>query len=374
MDILTRFRFAQQVLLPELKDLAGPLSPELKLFAKTLATAELDSFLSHPERGLVGCPRHSLLKIFRAFIAKAIFNLTTTRALLHQLAQNQMLRMMCGWEFPSEIPSEATFSRAFTFFAQENLAELVRQNLVKEYYEDRVIGHVSRDSSDIPAREKATPVKKDTTHSPRKRGRPRKGEEVDPKPQRRIERQQTMDLPEMLADLPKNCDFGSKKKGERAQYHWKGYKIHCDVSDEGIVLSAILTSASVHDSQCGLPLIEMTGQRFNVLYELMDSAYDVEEIKARCRALGHLPIIDENYRRNTEKRDAAREEALACKVLNITYPEEIRYKIRTVVERTFSRLKDEFGARMVRYRGTFKVACHLSFGLLALTIDQCFST
>lgn len=57
----------------------------------------------------------------------------------------------------------------------------------------------------------------------------------------------------------------------------------------------------MHDSQCGLPLIEMTGLRFNVRYELMDSAYDVEEIKARCRAFGHLPIIDkiiEGIRKN----------------------------------------------------------------------------
>jgi hypothetical protein len=123
--------------------------------------------------------------------------------------------MVCGWEFPSEIPSEATFSRAFTFFAQENLPELVRQNLVKEYYEDRVIGHVSRDSSDIPAREKATPVKEEITPSPRKRGRPGNGEEVDPKPQRRIERQQTMDLPEMLADCLKVA-ISARKRRENA--------------------------------------------------------------------------------------------------------------------------------------------------------------
>ncbi len=48
----------------------------------------------------------------------------------------------------------------------------------------------------------------------------------------------------------------------------------------------------------------------------------------------------------------------------------VRYRIRTVVERTNARLKDEFGARHVRVRGPTKVACHLMFGLLALAADQ----
>ena len=41
-----------------------------------------------------------------------------------------------------------------------------------------------------------------------------------------------------------------------------------------------------------------------------------------------------------------------------------------MVERVYSRLKDEFGARMVRVRGASKVMAHLMFGVLALTVDQ----
>ena len=48
----------------------------------------------------------------------------------------------------------------------------------------------------------------------------------------------------------------------------------------------------------------------------------------------------------------------------------VRYRIRTTVEMTNARLKDEFGARHVRVRGPTKVACHLMFGLLTLTADQ----
>ena len=48
----------------------------------------------------------------------------------------------------------------------------------------------------------------------------------------------------------------------------------------------------------------------------------------------------------------------------------VRYNERTAVERVNGRLKDEFGARMIRVRGHAKVMCHLMFGVLALTADQ----
>ena len=50
--------------------------------------------------------------------------------------------------------------------------------------------------------------------------------------------------------------------------------------------------------------------------------------------------------------------------------EKRRYRQRTTVERAYSRLKDEFGARTVRVRGPQKVFAHLMFGVLALTVDR----
>ncbi len=41
-----------------------------------------------------------------------------------------------------------------------------------------------------------------------------------------------------------------------------------------------------------------------------------------------------------------------------------------MVERVYSRLKDEFGARFIRVRGAGKIMAHLMFGVLALTVDQ----
>jgi hypothetical protein len=50
--------------------------------------------------------------------------------------------------------------------------------------------------------------------------------------------------------------------------------------------------------------------------------------------------------------------------------ERIRFRQRTSVERVNARLKDEFGARSIRYRGAAKILAHLMFGVLALTVDQ----
>ncbi len=59
----------------------------------------------------------------------------------------------------------------------------------------------------------------------------------------------------------------------------EGHKLHLDVTDNGIPVSAIVTGANVHDSQVAIPLERMTEQRVNHLYSLMDSAYDAKPIR-----------------------------------------------------------------------------------------------
>lgn len=74
------------------------------------------------------------------------------------------------------------------------------------------------------------------------------------------------------------------------------------------------------------------------------------------RSLGHVPLIDHNAR-GGEKEQFEPGDA-------------VRYKERTVAERSNARLKDEFGGCNTRVRGSDKVMSHLMFGLLALTADQ----
>ena len=74
--------------------------------------------------------------------------------------------------------------------------------------------------------------------------------------------------------------------------YWNGYKLHLDTVDTGIPVSAIITSASVHDNQVAIPLVTLSAKKITNLYDLMDSAYDVPAIIDHSKALGHVPLVE----------------------------------------------------------------------------------
>jgi len=90
----------------------------------------------------------------------------------------------------------------------------------------------------------------------------------------------------MLRELPRQCDTGAKTSGDGHPKYWQGYKLHLDVADGQIPIRAILTSASLHDSQAAIPLTTMTSRRVTYCYDLMDAAYDAQEILEHCRKSG----------------------------------------------------------------------------------------
>ena len=358
----------QGTLFPWLTEELGPLTDMHKKVVTTLELAGVEAFVQ-VWPGLPGRPPCDRAALARAFIAKAVLGLPMTAMLIERLAVDKQLRRLCGWEHPGELPSEATFSRAFAEFARSALPCRLHEALIKHSYEDRLVGHLARDSTAIEAREK--PVKSAApAPSKRKRGRPRKGEVVAKKEPRRIERQATMSLAEMLADLPKHCAVGTKRNAKGHTISWIGYKLHLDIADGDVPISALLTSASLHDSQAAIPLATMSAGRVTNLYDLMDSAYEVAEITAKSRALGHVPIIDPHPRSLPGGKQALAAEARARCKAGYVPAEAVRYNQRSSAERVNARLKDEFGARNLWVRGDAKVFCHLMFGVLALTIDQ----
>ena len=88
--------------------------------------------------------------------------------------------------------------------------------------------------------------------------------------------------------------MGSKKNRKGYKETWIGYKLHIDTADGDIPVHAILTSASVHDSQVAIPLMTI-GARVSYLYDLMDAAYDAAAIHDHSRTLGHQPIVDQTF-------------------------------------------------------------------------------
>jgi transposase len=361
-------------LFPWLTEELGPLPETHKQVVVALEVADVEAFVQ-VWPGLPGRPPSDRSALARAFVAKAVIGLPTTSMLIERLKVDKQLRRLCGWERPAELCSEATFSRAFAEFARSELPSRLHEALIKRTHEDRLVGHISRDATAIEAREKpvktATPEASTSAQPPkRKRGRPRKGEVVEKKEPRRLERQADMSLAEMLSDLPTHCAVGTKRNAKGHTTSWIGYKLHLDVADGDIPISAVLTSASLHDSQAAIPLATMTASRVINLYDLMDSAYDAPEIKAKSLTLGHVPIIDPHPRNVPGGKKAIAAEARGRRNAGYALAEEVRYNERSAAERVNGGLKDDFGGRYVRVRGHAKVFCHLMFGVLALTIDQ----
>jgi transposase len=345
----------QGSLFPWLAEELGELSGKQKQLVAILELLSLESFIKTSQGG-EGRPAEDRRAIGRAYVAKAVYNLGTTRQLLERLASDASLRRLCGWERQEGVPSEATFSRAFGEFTKSQLPERVHVALIEKYEKPRLVGHISRDATEIEGREKAAKKVKEKK-IPKEKGKRRKKGEATPKPPTRLERQQNMTLAEMLADLPCVCDCGTKRNSKGYPEYWVGYKLHLDVADGGIPISCILTSASLHDSQVALPLARQTQQRVSNLYDLMDAAYDAQIIKEQSRSMGHVPLIDCHTKRGGEKQEFAPHEGQ-------------RFKERSTVERVYGRLKEEFGGRTIRVRGPAKVMTSLMFGIIALTADQ----
>jgi IS5 family transposase len=292
----------------------------------------------------------------RAFLAKAVYDLPTTNLLIEMLKLQPTLRRLCGFARLADVPSASTFSRAFHEFAGMGLLDIVHAARITEHVGDQIVMHVSRDSTEIDAREK--PIVKETPvkQPPKKRGRPKQGEGRPQKELTRLQRQLTQGVEESLSEIPQVCDKGCKRDSKGNPHYWIGWKCHIDWADGTIPLNVVTTSASVHDSQVAIPMMRGTAKRVTSLYQLMDSAYDAEAIREACRKLDQVAIIDPSSRRK---------ERMPFDTVTAN-----RFHERTTAERGNSRLKDGFGFRHLRVRGYRKAHLHLMFGILALFADQ----
>jgi hypothetical protein len=365
---LTQFtHILQDHLFPAVEETVGELDDTARLLVAVLEMIPLARFVPC-SRGWIGRPSKDRLAIASAFVAKAVYGFSLTRQLIDRLRQDDQLRRICGWNYAHQVPHESTFSRAFAEFAAMELPQFVHEALIASTQKDRLIGHIARDSTAIEARERfpeptvkgqaqqkadaqrkqerkqkrqqalqqaaalalpEPPKQKTGPRGPHQRhpgGQPK----YIPSPDTRLHHQRKMSLPDMLAELPRHCSLGVKTKEGGNQQYWRGYKLHLDVADGQIPISAILTAASLHDSQAAIPLATMTAQRVTNLYDVMDAAYDATEIYEHSRSLGHVPIIKPVRRQRKEIPFSAREKYEAKEM---TLAEQDRFRERTMVER-----------------------------------------
>ena len=369
MNSLSEIYFTtERRLFPVLEEEIGELTGKMKEFLRLVEVIRPGRYVTNALRWCgLGRPMKDREKILRAFFMKSIYDFPTTKVLIENLKTNPSLRYLCGWEYRRSVPSEATFSRAFSAFTSERILEDVHAVLIQENYEEKLVGHASTDSTAIEGRERACREKKpEVKREKKKRGRKSKAEraamlelENAEIQTRRLALQGGRTLAENLDDLPQGCDWGGKRDSKGKTYCWRGYKLHLSIGDGGVPLASVLSSASLHDSQVAIPLMQKVAERATVLYDLADSGYDAGEIKEFSRKLGHVPIIDCNKRRG--------------EYIPLSPAEQRRYCERSTVERGNSDLKDNYGARHVRVKGHWKVWCHLMFGVIAITVKQLFN-
>ena len=380
-QVVTQFaHMLQEELFPLLQSSVGPLNGQMQLLAAVISLAPLGRML-YARRASTGRPTKDRAALATAFLAKAVLNLPTTRDLISRLRVDEALRRFCGWTSIQALPHESKFSRAFAEFADTELPQQLHEAVIATTQNQRLIGHIARDSTAIPARERfpeTTQQKKQKKKAKQRAAKQCKrtrskgsfGKAKAAQSGTRIQRQRHQKLAGMLSDLPRQCDIGAKKNSHGNLQYWRGYKLHLDVADGQVPISAVLTSASVHDSQVAIPLMTLTSQRVVHLYELMDSAYDADAIHAHSRQLNHVPIIAPHGRRGTTRPSQLPKVFPDRPTPQLSPAQQDRYKERTMSERVNARLKDEFGASHLRVRGAAKVMAHLMFGVLALTVDQ----
>jgi transposase len=313
-------------------------------------------------------------EIARAFIAKSVYNFQTTRDLIDRLHCDRTLRMLCGWRYKTDIPSESKFSRVFKELSDLKIAQKTHEKFIKEYLSKKTFFYNATDATKIPLRQKPVKVEKEKP-KPKKRGRPKKGEMREPVKSSILQKQKEMQtVEEMLSLVATECGVGVKQNSKGNREVWIGGKLHISAVDGDIPITAIYSAANVHDSSVALPLMQETSKKVNYLYDLQDAGYDADIIREYSSKLGHRPIIDinpKNSRVLKEKIELIKHETKIFEALgqHLNLDAE-HYNQRSMVERVNKYLKDDFGCDKIYYQGAQKVASVLAFGILSICIHQ----
>lgn len=202
-----------QTLFPFLGQQVGELPEEYKRLVSVLELVRIEEYVPSNDWG-IGRPIKDRFRIARAFIAKQILKITYTKDLISRLKRDHQLRVICGWNAYSTIPSPATMSRAFKEFAEMKLPEVCHREMVNGVYENQLVMHVTTDSTALEAREKA--AKKEGTPEQRKKKandryvKEKKGELES----RRQKQLKSKTLEGMLSDIPTKLQR-KKRKGKR---------------------------------------------------------------------------------------------------------------------------------------------------------------
>jgi hypothetical protein len=337
-----------------LEEETGHLLPSHQEVAMVLEVIRIEEHVRDVWLGQ-GRPPMPRKPLARAFVAKSVLNIPTTKDLIDRLRADVRLRRVVG--FPGSVPSESTFCRAFAELSK-GVTDATLEAKVRQHLGEDVIHHVSHDSTAILGRErgpKKAKIPKGAPSPKSKRGGRRVKGQGEPSGPTVQQLQEGRSWRESLQEVPMACDYGVKLNSQGFQQYWRGYKGHASVGDAGIPLAFFTSSASMADCNGAIPLMQMVAGRVGqVFYNLFDAGYQGEPIRRTGQALDQVVIVPPKHMKKSEPApqlppDRARR--LTC---------------RTVVERFMSDLKENHGGNFIFVRGGHKVHAHLMYGVLSI--------
>lgn len=125
-------------------------------------TLDLQPLEEQLPRCVLGRKGHSKLSMVRALIAKQIEAIPGNNRLVERLKNDPVFRYVCGFPVIKAVPSESTFSRLFTKLSEDETLETLFNDLVRKAIESGIIdgSTIAIDSTEIDAYEKPLPKKK----------------------------------------------------------------------------------------------------------------------------------------------------------------------------------------------------------------------
>jgi len=202
-----------------------------------LSPCELMGLRRACKKGRAG---YDLLPILGIMLLKLHYRQPTMKETLLLLQENDNLRDILGI---SKVPSQPTVSRLSRDVESIVDSAVLHERVIQtcqEGMDNRMVGHLSIDSTIIQAREKPF-VKKKEASPPKKKGRKKKGspEEKEYRKQKALAEQERLeylaeDFRKSISQLEMRCSLTAKQNSKGMKQWSIGYKAHLAADDFGL--------------------------------------------------------------------------------------------------------------------------------------------
>ena len=149
-----------QGLFPWIDDNIGELDARHRLFMAVCEAVIRPREFDYAKWKGNGRPPASRLKIFKAFLLKAVLNVKDTKELVRMLRAEPLSRRLCGWNSPGLVPSETRFCCVFGEFAERGFTDEWFAEMIVKHHGDIPAETVSYDSAPVEVRSRAANAKR----------------------------------------------------------------------------------------------------------------------------------------------------------------------------------------------------------------------